>query len=87
MTPDYHALQERFGAELLRKRLLLQARHWAETVHQGRGIMWIERFLPIDRMLMAALRILRLDERGFRNFLDLEVSRNVLRIPRLPLRF
>lgn len=64
-----------------------QAELWARLVHQGQGILSLERILPIDGILNSCLRVLGLYENGNRNFRDLGLVENHVSHANLPLPF
>ncbi len=84
---DYRRLQDRLGANGMRRRLRMQTERRAETTHQGRGLMWVERVIPVDRMITWVLKMLRLYERGNRNFRDIRLTENAVELPSLPHHF
>ena len=65
----------------------MQKESWADTAHQVRGRMWIERMIPVDRLIISLLKILRLYERGNRNFRDIRLTENTVQLPCLPRQF
>ena len=84
---EYRKLLDRLGAERFRRRMLIQKDRWADTVHQDRGLMWIERMIPVDRLIISLLKTLRLYERGNRSFRDIRLTENTGQLPCLPCRF
>ncbi len=84
---SFAELKKRLGAQKLSRRMLKQAELWAKFVHQGQGIMSLERVLPVDSILATLLKFFRLYERGNRNFRDLQVVENRVASPNLPLPF
>lgn len=84
---NYRQLANRLGYSLLRRRITKQAGLWAREVHQGKGIFHIERFVPVDRCIRTFLRYSGLAGVGLRNFLDIQIVSNEVRIPGLPAAF
>ncbi|HEY5793235.1 MAG TPA: metallophosphoesterase, partial [Chthoniobacterales bacterium] len=81
---DYRALRDRMGADPFRRRIEKQAGIWARETHQGRGIFYLERFVPMDEILARCLRGSGLAGWGRRNMLDLELVRREAIFPHLP---
>jgi len=81
---DYTAFRNRLGEPLLGKRLRRQADHVAELVHQGEGIMRLEEYLDVDALVTFLLKTFGVYARGHRNYLDVQVVRQELRIAGLP---
>lgn len=81
---DYRALRARLGDAHFRTRMEKQAGIWARETHQGKGIFFLERFIPIDGIVAAGLRMTGLAGRGRRNMLDLEIVRREVGFPNLP---
>lgn len=84
---DFELVAARMGEAMASRRVLAQANLWARLVHQGEGVFYIERYLPIDDILRSALRVTGLYERGRRNFLDVQVTSNTVTLPGLPKAF
>jgi uncharacterized protein len=84
---NYRQLADRLGFSLLQRRITKQAGLWAKEVHQGKGIFTVERVVPLDQMIKLFLRITGLTDRGLRNFLDIQIITNVVRIEGLPSSF
>lgn len=83
--PDpYRGLAGRIGEDLLRRRLLAQAGHWARLHHQGEGLFKIEKILPVDQLLQLGLRLSGLGGRARTNFLDVRVVEQHWHLPALP---
>ncbi|MGB0743061.1 MAG: metallophosphoesterase [Opitutales bacterium] len=87
--PNDDALKKRMGEELLRKRLRLQADHYASRTHQGEGIFKLERidFISIDQLVEWGLCLSLLKERARKNITDIRTVEQEWRLPNLPLAF
>ena len=86
-TPDFFALEQRMGRDLLTKRLLKQADKSAKLLHQGEGIFRLERFVPFDTLVSFALAATGLRGMARRNFLGVGVVTREWALPRLPQAF
>jgi predicted MPP superfamily phosphohydrolase len=64
-------LEERLGAEFLRKRLAREADMQAGCSHQNWGFLHLNRFVRIDPMIEIVCRIFGLYAWGYRNFRDI----------------
>ncbi len=84
---DYRTLSRRLGRNVLEKRILKQAGLWAKEVHQGKGFFRFERVIPMDALILLALRLSGLAKAGRRNYLDVRIVENDVRIPGLPPEF
>ena len=84
---SFAALKKRLGEQKLSRRMLKQAELWAKFVHQGQGIMSLERVLPVDNILTALLKWFRLYNRGNRNFRNIQVVTHHVLSPNLPPHF
>jgi hypothetical protein len=84
---DYRRLAERLGRANLERRILKQAGLWAREVHQGRGIFALQRIIPMDATVDRILRLTGLAGRAHREFLDVQVVENRVRLRRLPRDF
>lgn len=84
---DFRPLAARLGPSLLRKRLHRQADMAAELVHQGEGPLFVERFVPVDKIITAVLRSTGLYRRGFANCLDVRVVEREQPLANLPPAF
>lgn len=84
---DYRGLAKRLGPELLRRRIEGQAGLWASEVHQGSGFFKIEKFLPVDKVVTQVLRFTGLRKWGLKNYLDVQIVHNEVRISGLPTAF
>lgn len=74
MTDDpagFDSVIRRLTPPLLHRRLQREAELRARLVHQGEGLLFIERFVPVDRMIAALLRFTGLAARGHANCLDI----------------
>jgi predicted MPP superfamily phosphohydrolase len=84
---DFRHLAARLGPSLLRKRLHRQSDMAAELVHQGEGPLFIERFVPVDKIITSMLRGAGLYRRGFANCLDVHVTEREQPLANLPPAF
>jgi len=84
---NYRQLAERMGFDLLERRVTRQGSLWAREIHQGEGILKIERVLPIDKVFSLFLRLTGLAAWGRRNCLALEVVEHEVALPGLPSHF
>jgi len=84
---NYRQLADRLGFSLLQRRITKQAGLWAKEVHQGKGVFTVERVVPLDQMIKLFLLVTGLTGRGLRNFLDIQIITNVVRIEGLPSSF
>ncbi len=82
-------LAARMGAELLRKRLELQAQHEARLTYQGEGIFKLERIrhVSIDQLAERMLKLSRLWQRAHRNIFDIHLVEQTWQLPQLPPAF
>lgn len=81
--PDYEQLGARMGADLLRLRLMRQAEHVADFVHQGRGIFRAERYVPVDAVIRRVLKLTGLYWWGNHAFRQIRVVENSVPLPKL----
>jgi len=84
---NYRQLAERMGFDLLERRVIRQGDLWAREVHQGEGVMKIERAIPVDRCLSLFLRLSGLAGWGRRNCLAVDVIEREVALPGLPASF
>ncbi len=84
---DYLLLEKRIGRDHLANRLLKQAGNSAKLLHQGEGIFRLERFLPFDELVAAALKFSGLDRITRRSFLDVRPVTREWILPHLPAAF
>lgn len=82
---NYRELRRRLGDEKFRRRIEKQTGIWAKETHQGKGIFYFERFVPMDEIVATGLRLSGLAEAGRRNMLDLEIVQREVRFPNLPI--
>jgi len=80
-------ISRRLGPELLAKRLERESAHWAKLLHQGEGLMKIERFVPVDWVISLILKCTGLYARGHANFLDVRLVEQVWHWQALPSAF
>jgi predicted MPP superfamily phosphohydrolase len=80
-------ISRRIGPELLARRVAKQAAHWARLLHQGEGVLKIERLVPVDALLSALLKFTGLYARAHANFLAVRVVEQVWNLPNLPRAF
>jgi predicted MPP superfamily phosphohydrolase len=81
---DYATFGNRLAEPLLRKRMRKQADHVAELVHQGEGILRLEEYIDVDALLTFLFKAFGIYRRGHRNYLDVQVVHQELRIAGLP---
>ncbi len=81
---DYTAMISRLGEEALSQRLRRQVEHAAELVHQGEGILRLEEYVDIDALAAWVVKASGLYRIGYRNFMDLRLERNEIRLKGLP---
>lgn len=84
---DYRALATRMGRGNLERRILKQAGLWAREIHQGDGILKIERLIPLHDIITLTLKTFGLLERARRNVLDVRVETNHVTLAGLPPAF
>jgi len=84
---NYRVLAERMGADMLERRVVRQGDLWARDVHQGEGIMKVERAVPVDRLITLFLRLTGLSRLGRRNLLAIEIIEREVVLPGLPPNF
>lgn len=77
-------LGTRLGMEALGRRLERQASHWAGLHHQGEGILRIERWIPLDKLLNGILRYWGLGHWGRRNAARVHLEHHTIRSAGLP---
>lgn len=75
------------GYDLLERRVTRQGGLWAREVHQAEGVMWVERIMPVDRLLSIFLKSTGLYRIGHRNFLDVQIVEREVFLPGLPSAF
>ena len=81
---DYRRLAARLGRDVLERRILKQASLWAREMHQGRGIFKLEKIIPFDALIKRGLSVFGLQDYARRQFLDVRVVENAVRLPGLP---
>lgn len=84
---DYRSLAARMGRKTLERRILKQAGLWAREIHQGEGILKMERHLPLHGLIELAFKMTGLWGRARRNVLDLRLETNHVTLPGLPRAF
>lgn len=84
LTEAYCQLAARMGMDRLGKRLERQALHWAGLDHQGEGLFFIERWIPLDRLAGLAMDAIGLGRVGRRAARQLRVERHVVASPCVP---
>ncbi len=84
---EFRDLGRRLGPALLRQRLHRQANLVARLVHQGEGALFIERVVPVDRIVEMFLTVAGLRERGIANCLDIQVVERDQPLAALPREF
>ncbi|GMQ90440.1 MAG: hypothetical protein BMS9Abin10_0818 [Gammaproteobacteria bacterium] len=75
------------GAQQLQRRLELEADDKAPVIGHGSNFFHWENWLPLRRVLRAALRLSLLDGRGRRNALNVQITENEFAVRGLPKRF
>lgn len=83
----FRDLGRRLGPALLRHRLHRQANLVSRLVHQGEGALFVERLIPLDRLIEAFLSVVGLRERGRANCLDIQVVERQQPLAALPREF
>lgn len=84
---DYRSLARRMGRDVLERRILKQAGLWAREVHQGEGILGIERVIPLHDLIVLTLKCTGVWWWGQRNYLDVRVVTNEVALKGLPRAF
>lgn len=84
LAEDYCKMAARMGMEALGKRMERQARHWAGFDHQGEGIFFFERWVPVDRIAEFMLDALGLGRIGRRGARALKVEQHTVTSPAVP---
>lgn len=84
---NYRALADRMGEAMLERRVIRQGDLWARDVHQGEGIMKVERAVPLDRMITLFLKLTGLSRLGRKNLLAIETIEREVVIPGLLANF
>ena len=84
LPPIFSELAYRMGRENLARRLDLQSTHWAGLLHQGEGLLAVERVVPFDAFVGWVLKVTGLSEAGLRGARDLRVEENSVRFAQLP---
>lgn len=84
---DFQQIASRLGEELTASRLMAQADLWARLTHQGEGVFVLEHLLPLDKILGSLLKLSGFQRRAYRNFLDIRLEENEVRLESLPGRF
>jgi predicted MPP superfamily phosphohydrolase len=87
LPAEFNSLAARLGHDVLAKRLLLQAKHYARLQHQGEGIFKFEKYVSFDALLTFLLQVLMLAKRGERNALAIRVVELEWSLERLPASF
>ena len=83
MNPDLPALERRLGRQRLAERLRKQRGKTARLLHQGEGLLRIERIVPLDAIVLIFLRMFGLAGAARRGFLDVRLSEQVWHLDRL----
>lgn len=84
LDPDFFGVAGRMGLNKLGQRLERQAKHWAGWEHQGEGVFFFERWIPVDRLVEIVINASGLGRVGRRGARRLVVERNVVQHPNLP---
>ena len=83
----FDSLRARIGEDHLRERLLRQANHWADKIHQGEGIFRLEKYISIDKLAELGLKATGLWHRAHGNIFRIDTTEIVWKLPRLPDKF
>ncbi len=86
-TDLFPLLPARMGAQQLQRRLELEAGDKAPVIGHGSNFFHWENWVPLRRVLRAALRLSLLDDRGRRNALNVQITENEFAVRGLPRRF
>lgn len=81
---EFAELARRLGPELLSQRLERQSSLWAGKQHQGEGLLVIERYLPIDRLITTGLKLTGLYHWGHRQAMNVRTIRHQIISPQVP---
>lgn len=84
---DYPLLEQRLGKEHFRSRLLKQVGKEARLLHQGEGLLRIERVVPLDRIVSTFLRLTGLSGAARRGFLGVRLVEQTWHLKKLPVAF
>lgn len=84
---NLEGLAERIGSTHLQQRLHMQVHHSAEVFGHGRAFFNFDNAQPLNVLLRTLLKATGMYGWGQRNFLDVQVRRNDVRISHLPLIF
>lgn len=84
LAPEFFALAGRMGLDKLGQRLERQAKHWAGLDHQGEGVFFFERWIPVDRLVQLVMDGVGLGGMGRRGARRLVVERNIVYHAGLP---
>lgn len=87
VQPKELGLAKRLGGERVRERLARESELRARKTHQGEGIFALERIIPLDTVIEWVLRLSGFYGMMHREFLDVRVVENRVRVPGLPLAF
>lgn len=83
MNPDLPALERRLGRPQLAERLRKQRGKTARLLHQGEGILRIERIAPLDAIVLTFLRLSGLAGAARQGFLDVRLTEQTWHLKRL----
>jgi len=88
-TPDTvdPAVARRLGARLVARRCEREQRIWNWKTRPRDGVMALERFLPVDTLVLRALQLSGLYGRAHRNFLDVRIVEHPVKLRGLPEAF
>lgn len=81
------ALEKRLGSELFALRVLKQSDKETGLLHQGEGLLRIERILPLDLLVSTFLRLTGLAPLARRGFLGVRTVEQTWHLARLPVAF
>lgn len=85
--PMLSAVAARLGEDRFSKRLMMQSDQRAKLQHQGEGILKIERFIPVNAIVLKILKWTGMFHRAYRNFLDIRVVEQSWTLKKLPRSF
>ncbi|MDX2081006.1 MAG: metallophosphoesterase [Terrimicrobiaceae bacterium] len=78
---------DRLGPVLTKKRLALQEASAAHLLHQGEGLLRLERWIPLDRTILTLLALVGLAGPARREFLGIRLVEQTWTLAHLPAAF
>ena len=84
---DYDALAKRLGEKPLQVRLDKQKNPVKHKSYKGMSIFALEHRLPVDKIIKNSFKATGLYRLGYRNYLNLKVRKNLVRLKDLPEAF